>query len=316
MFIDEIEISLKAGDGGMGIVSFYPGKKSGPDGGSGGDGADLYVFASPHITNLNQYSSKYIIEAENGKSGGKNKKEGAKGSNLEVAFPLSALLIDSETGEELELNEYDKKVLVCKGGYGGRGNCELKSSINTTPRTAEKGVPGQKRHFKILVRMIADIGLIGLPNAGKSSLLNELTNAKSIVASYPFTTLQPNLGVCHKKIIADIPGLIEGASDGKGLGIKFLKHIEKVKLLLHCIPADSENLVRDYKIILTELGKYNENLLDKKQIVLLTKSDLVTKKELEEKKKALLKYQKQVLDVSIHDFESLEKLKQILAKAL
>lgn len=309
MFIDEIEIDLKGGNGGGGKVSFFPGKHSGPDGGNGGQGGSLLVVASPFMTNLNKFSGKHIISAANGVPGGSNNRAGAKGEDLELNLPLGSLLIDTEKNEEFELTKEGQKILLCVGGKGGRGNFEFKSSSNTAPTYAQKGLKGQMRHFKILLRMIADFGLIGLPNAGKSSLLNELTNAKADVASYPFTTLQPNLGVLNKKIIADIPGLIEGASEGKGLGIKFLKHIEKVKLLLHCISSESENVAADYKTVIKELKKYNPKLLGKVQIILLTKSDLVAAKDLEKKIKQLKKLQKEVIPVSIHDWDSLERLK-------
>lgn len=312
MFTDEIEISLKAGNGGSGKVSFFPGKHSGPDGGNGGFGGDLYIKASSNITNLNNFLGKRLIAASNGVPGGSNNKAGANGENLEISLPIGSLLIDTETKEEVELTEENQKILLCIGGKGGKGNSEFKSSSNTAPMYAQKGLKGQQRHFRILLRMIADFGLIGLPNAGKSSLLNELTNAKAEVASYPFTTLQPNLGVLDRKVIADIPGLIEGASAGKGLGIKFLKHIEKVELLLHCISSESEDVVADYKTIIKELGEYNKELLKKEQIILLTKSDLVDKSKLKKKIKQLKKFQRQVRPISIYDWESLEALKILI----
>lgn len=312
MFTDEIEIILKAGDGGGGIVSFFPGEKSGPDGGDGGDGGNLYVKSSKQITNLNHFVGKRQINADNGKNGDKNKKTGLDGKDLEVELPVGSLLLDLETKEELELTEENRRFLICKGGKGGRGNFELRSSRNTTPKEAEKGERGQRKYFKIIVRMIADFGLIGLPNAGKSSLLNELTNAHVKVAGYPFTTLEPSLGVINGKILADIPGLIEGAHKGKGLGISFLKHIEKVKLLLHCISCESENVIRDYKTITEELEKYNPHLAEKEQIILLTKSDLADSKEINEKAKLLKKFQEKVIVVSIYNWESLNKLKDII----
>ncbi len=312
MFIDEIEISLKGGNGGPGKVSFFPGKYSGPDGGNGGYGGDLYVKASRNITNLNNFLGKREIVAPNGTPGGSNNRAGAKGEDLDVKLPVGTLLIDTEKNEEIELTEEDQRIKICIGGKGGRGNSEFKSASNTTPYYAQKGLRGQTRHFKILVRMIADFGLIGLPNAGKSSLLNELTNANVEVASYPFTTLEPNLGAFNKKIIADIPGLIEGASQGRGLGIKFLKHIEKVKLLIHCISCESEDMVRDYKIVTDELRTYNKELLKKKQIILITKSDLCDKKELDKKIKKMQKYCDLVLPISIHDWDSLKRLKILI----
>lgn len=314
MFIDEVEISLKAGDGGPGRVSFFPGKHSGPDGGNGGYGGDLYVRASSNLTNLNNFLGKRLISALNGEPGGKHDRFGAKGEDLEVNLPIGTLLIDAEKNEEIELTLEHQRILVCIGGKGGKGNSEFKSPSNTAPSFAQKGLRGQKRNFKILLRMIADFGLIGLPNAGKSSLLNELTNANAEVASYPFTTLQPNLGVLDRKVIADIPGLIEGASEGKGLGVKFLKHIEKVRLLIHCIACDSLDVILDYKTVIKELKSYKAELFKKKQIILLTKSDLVSRKDLAIKIKKLQKFQKVVLSVSIHDWDSLEGLKQAFKK--
>ncbi len=312
MFIDEIELILKAGDGGRGIVSFFPGKKSGPDGGNGGDGGNVYVKASSNISQLSQFTGKHKLSAENGKSGDSNNKTGANGKDLEIDLPMGTLLLDQESDRRYELLEENQRVLVCRGGSGGKGNSEFKSAIITTPRFAEQGEEGEEKRFKIIVRMIADFGLIGLPNAGKSSLLNELTNTSVRVADYPFTTVQPNLGVLKGKVIADIPGLIEGASKGKGLGVSFLKHIEKVGLLIHCISSESEEIIKDYKAVMKELREYNPELADKKQIVLLTKSDLLDQKEIDKRIKKLKKLQLDVLAVSIIDSESLEKLANLI----
>lgn len=311
MFTDEVEITLKAGNGGNGRVSFFPGKKSGPDGGNGGNGGNLYIRASKQISDLNELVGKININAQNGIDGGRNNRTGANGQDLILNLPVGSLLLDREAKEEVELVSDQQTVLVCKGGKGGKGNMAFKSASNTTPKIAEKGELGQKRHFKIIVRLIADFGLIGLPNAGKSSLLNILTNAHVKVANYPFTTVQANLGSFDGKIIADIPGLIEGASDGKGLGIGFLKHIEKVKLLLHCISSESVNVISDYEVIITELEKFNPSLSRKKQIILLTKSDLYTQEELNIKIKQLTKFQ-EIIPVSIYDLDSLNHLKILL----
>lgn len=312
MFTDEIEIILKAGDGGDGRVSFFPGMRSGPSGGNGGDGGNIFILASRQVTNLNNLVGKRIINAEDGEMGGINKKSGTGGKDLELALPVGSFLTDTKTNEEFELSFNQQRMLICKAGKGGRGNAQFKSPSNTTPKYAEKGKMGEQRSFKIIVKLIADFGLIGLPNAGKSSLLNELTNANVKVADYPFTTLEPNLGEFNGKVIADIPGLIEGASKGKGLGINFLKHIEKVKLLIHCISAESKNVISDYKIIMQELEGFNKELAKKSQIILLTKSDLLEKKEKDLKIKQLKKIQEKVFSVSIIDSESLNVFKILL----
>lgn len=312
MLIDEVEITVQGGHGGAGKVSFGPAKYSGPDGGNGGRGGDVFIKVTSDLTALNQFTRQTFLKAEDGEAGAYQKKSGKDGKDLELTLPLGTFLEDKDSGEILELDDLNQRVLIVKGGLGGKGNFELKSPRRTTPKEAQPGLPGKEMHLKVVLKLIADFGLIGLPNAGKSSLLNELTAAKAKIASYPFTTLEPNLGVLNTKIIADIPGLIEGASGGKGLGIKFLKHIEKVKLLLHCISAKSEDIVKDYQVVRNEMGSFNPELLDKEEIILLTKSDLVEKKELEKGVKALKKFKRQIVPVSIYDFESLENLKKIL----
>lgn len=312
MLIDEIEITLRAGHGGVGKVSFNPGKTSGPNGGNGGKGGDIFIKATSDLRALNQFSRTKLMDAENGHSGDIFQKSGKAGNNLEIMMPLGTHIYDKDTGETFEIDNLNKQLLIAEGGLGGRGNYELRSSRNTTPKYAQKGLAGQQRNLKVELKMLADIGLIGLPNAGKSSLLNELTAANAKTADYPFTTLEPNLGVWQGKIIADIPGLIAGASDGKGLGIKFLKHIEKVKLLLHCIAVDSPDIKADYLVIREELAKFNPEIIKKKEIVLLTKSDLLTKKDLTQKIKALKKVNKNIMPVSIYDWDSLKGLEFFL----
>ncbi len=313
MLIDEVEITLKAGHGGAGKVSFNPGQKAGPNGGDGGRGGDIYISVTSDLRALNQFSRTQLKEAENGVMGDNFQKSGKDGEDLELEMPLGTELTDLQTKEKFILDDLNSRILICKGGIGGQGNFALRSSRNTSPKYAQRGRFGQERNLKVELKFIADFGLIGLPNAGKSSLLNELTSANVKIADYPFTTLEPNLGVWNGKVIADIPGLIEGASEGKGLGIKFLKHIEKVKLLLHAVPADSENIEKDYKVVLGELEKYNPEMLKKKEIILLTKSDLVEKKDLEKKLKILKKYKKEILPISIHDWDSITKLKELLS---
>ena len=300
MLVDEAEIIIRGGHGGAGRVSFRGKKSGGPDGGDGGKGGDVYVRASPDIYALNQFLSKKECKAEDGKQGGSDIRSGSNGKDLILTMPVGTYFKD-EKGEDLELTKVGQEILLAKGGLGGRGNESFKSSRNTTPRYAQKGLQGEEKKFKIKLRLIADFGLIGLPNAGKSSLLNEITNANAKIGDYPFTTLEPNLGVLNNKVLADIPGLIEGASEGKGLGHKFLKHIEKVSLLLHCISSESENPNKDYKIVRDELKKFNSGLLNKKEIILLTKSDI---KETKLKKID----SKEVIPVSIHDWDSIQTL--------
>lgn len=313
MLIDEVEVTFKGGNGGDGKMSFGKISRSGPDGGNGGDGGNLYVEAASDLTLLNQFSAKDEFQAQNGGFGGQKKMTGARGSDMVLFIPMGTTVKDTRTSQEWNLEKVGEKTLLCHGGIGGKGNWELRSSTNTTPKFAKRGGKGQERKLLLTLKFIADFGLIGLPNTGKSSLLAELTNAKPKIANYAFTTLSPNLGMTENgKVIADIPGLIEGAHLGKGLGIKFLKHIEKVRLLLHCIAADSKDVTDDYKIVRQELGNYNRALLDKEEIILLTKSDLVVPSELKKKLKELSKTTKAVLKLSIHDHQSLEALKKVL----
>ncbi|MDO8429581.1 MAG: Obg family GTPase CgtA, partial [Candidatus Daviesbacteria bacterium] len=257
MFVDDIHIKLKAGKGGNGKVSFIPRKKAGPDGGNGGNGGDLYFKFSSDLSLLSQFSSNQTIKAENGGNGGSNNMSGKRGEDLEILLPVGSTIINTESAETLELDKVGERILFGKGGRGGRGNFVMRSSVNTTPMVAERGQIGEERSVQILLKLIADFGLIGLPNSGKSSLLNALTGANAKVGDYEFTTLEPSLGVLKGKIIADIPGLIEGASLGRGLGIRFLKHIEKVSILLHCIAADSVDFKKDFQTVNQELKSFN-----------------------------------------------------------
>lgn len=311
MLVDELDITIIGGDGGPGRVSFYPKQGSGPDGGDGGKGGDVYFLVTDDIYALNKFSPGVIYKAENGEPGGRNRKSGGGGKDFILEVPVGTVLT-YENGQEMELNELNKKELLAKGGLGGRGNFFFKSSRNTTPRHAQPGLFGEEVRLQLRLKLIANFGLIGLPNVGKSSVLNELTNASAKIGDYPFTTLEPNLGMFHGRVTADIPGLIEGASEGKGLGHKFLKHIEKVSLLLHCISSESENPLTDYKIIHQELKKFNPELLKKQEIILLTKSDLFKKIDLENKVKMLLKTKKKIIPVSIHNWDSLQDLTKFL----
>ncbi len=311
MLITEINIKFKAGDGGAGKVSFYKSRK-GPDGGNGGNGGSIFITATTDIYALSNLSKSVKIEAENGQPGMSNKKDGKFADDFEVKLPVGAIITDKDSKEVFEVTDKDDHFLICQGGLGGRGNWEFRSSLNTTPRYAQGGLRGQQRKLYINLKLIAHYGLMGFPNAGKSSLLKEITSANPRIGRYPFTTLEPNLGELKGKIIADIPGLIEGASKGKGLGAKFLKHIEKVSLLFHCLSCEQDDPKKSYRVIRDELKAYNPKLLKKPEIVLLTKTDLKTEKEIESILKALKGLKKQILPVSIYNLDSLEKLKNII----
>ncbi len=311
MFTDEVTLKIEGGTGGNGKVSYFP-ARGGPSGGTGGKGGDVYAIANSQLSSLNTYSSKFHIKAADGEHGDKNRKAGANGDDLFLKIPVGSTLIDLETKEEHELTEKDERVLIARGGRGGLGNDALKSSIKRTPYKAELGKNGQVRNVKIVMRLIADYGLIGIPNAGKSTLLNTLTSANVRTANYPFTTLEPSLGVLGKKVLADIPGLIEGASSGKGLGIKFLKHIEKVSLLLLCISAETTDVKKDYKTVMNEIAAFSPKLAQKNIIILLTKTDLLDEKEIKKKIRELKKLNSKVYPVSILDDKSIEKLKKVL----
>lgn len=312
MLIDEAKITIKAGNGGNGICHFYHDRhqpKGGPDGGNGGKGGDIYFVAVSDITALRQFRYKKIFEAENGVSGGGNKRAGRKGESLVLKVPVGTTVY-YDNGTSIEFDKVEDKKIVAKGGRGGKGNFMFRSATNQQPQECDEGEVREYKKLRLELKLIADIGLVGLPNAGKSSLLNELTNAHARVANYEFTTLEPNLGVTvGKKVIADIPGLIEGASDGKGLGIKFLKHIEKTRILLHCISCESKNLKKDYQIIRNEMEKYSSQLAKRKEYVILTKSDLIGSV------KDLNKMTKEIgakMSVSIIDDDSLKKLSDFL----
>ena len=285
MLIDEAIITVEAGDGGGGRVAFFPNYGK-PAGGDGGRGGDLYAIVDSNLSTLTKYTRTHKYHAEDGLVGRSSTKDGKDGESLTLRFPIGTQLIDNVTEESIELQEGAPPALLCKGGQGGWGNASVSRKNQGVFATAYPGRAGQKRNFHVIMRLIADCGLIGIPNAGKSSLLNVLTDAHAKVANYPFTTLEPNLGILkfpisnsqfsnsqNRIILADIPGLIEGASAGKGLGDKFLKHIEKVKVILHCISCETNDLAGDYKKIRKELEEYNPALLAKKEIIILTKMD-------------------------------------------
>ncbi len=315
MLTDEVKIKIIAGRGGDGVVAFDRIKMSlGPTGGTGGKGGNVYFQGVSNLSALNKYKNKPKFYAGDGKNGKSDNSDGHTGDDIILTVPIGSVLHNLTTGKDIDVTEVDKPILVARGGIGGRGNFCFRSPSNTTPEECEQGTVGEEFDFLLELRLIADIGLVGLPNIGKSSLLNELTKADVKVANYEFTTLEPNLGALDGIIIADIPGLIEGASKGKGLGIKFLKHIKRTKALVHCLSLESENPEEDYAIIRKELGDYDPELLEKKEMILLTKSDLVDKKIIAKKIQEFSKINPAIEVVSIHDWDSLQNIRKIFLK--
>ncbi|OHA50551.1 MAG: hypothetical protein A3A97_03185 [Candidatus Terrybacteria bacterium RIFCSPLOWO2_01_FULL_40_23] len=317
MLVDDVTIKVQAGDGGKGAVAFHKTKMSlGPAGGSGGDGGNIYFEGISDLGSLQQFRYRKEFFAQSGKLGGHQLNDGPNGEDIILKVPVGTVIHNKTKGTNSEITKIGERLLAVRGGRGGKGNFLFRSSRNTSPKQFQKGLPGEQFTIRLELKLIADVGFIGIPNAGKSSLLNELTNAQSKVANYPFTTLEPNLGTYYELILADIPGLIEGASLGKGLGIKFLKHVERTKLLFHLVAADAEKPFHDYKTIRKELGAYNKSLLKKKEIVFLSKSDTVDTKELKKKIAQFKKNRIKAYPFSIHDWDTLEKVKKILNKLI
>ena len=313
MFIDDVSIKVKAGDGGRGNVSFNKNLRSlGPSGGSGGSGGSVYAEGVSDLSALSQFRHKKEIYADNGEHGKPQFNDGATGKDHIIKVPVGTVIHNLTTGKDEEIVKIGEKILLAKGGMGGKGNFHFRSSTNTSPIQFQKGLPGEEFKIRLELKLIADVGFVGLPNVGKSSLLNELTEAKSKVANYPFTTLEPNLGVYYELILADIPGLIEGAHAGKGLGIKFLSHIERTKILFHFVASDSKDPVNDYKIIRKELGKYNKELLKKPEYLFLTKCDILSQEELKKKTTLLKKLNPAASAISILIPETIKEVKNLL----
>jgi GTPase len=276
-FIDETTLTLSAGRGGDGVVRWRREKfkpKCGPGGGNGGQGGDVWVEAVSDLSFLSQYQFSKSFRADDGLAGDNFGKQGASGNDFTLRVPVGSVVHQSESGFIWDMDSVGKRERLLRGGRGGLGNEHFKSSTNITPIESTPGTAGETGTFRIELQMVADIGLIGLPSAGKSSLLNALTNAHSKVGSYDFTTLEPHLGVMPSgRIIADIPGLIEGASEGRGLGIKFLKHIRRTRVLVHLLSAVNPDPVASYTAIRLELGKFDRELLNKPELVILSQSD-------------------------------------------
>jgi GTPase len=281
MFVDKADVTFQAGDGGDGIVSFRHEKyvdKGGPDGGDGGHGGSVYLVGSSNQNTLVSFRYQKLLQAESGKDGDKTKKHGKSGKSLRVLVPLGTVFVTAEGETVAEVLNDREEVLVAQGGKGGFGNAHFISSVRQAPRVAEKGEKGELVEGVLELKMIADVGLIGLPNAGKSTLLSVVSNARPEIANYPFTTLRPNLGVVdvdesHSMLLADIPGLIEGASAGKGLGDDFLRHVERTAVLVHLIDAYQDDIVGAYKTIQAELAAYKIDISKKPQLVVLNKVD-------------------------------------------
>lgn len=318
MFIDELTLNIWAGKGGDGIVSWRHEKgidRAGPGGGDGGRGGNVYLKGVRDIGALSVYRFIKDLKAEDGEKGRGNIMHGAAGKDLTIELPIGSVVRHIETGEEVEILD-EEPIFFLKGGWGGYGNDHFKGPANQSPQEWTPGKPAQGGEFFIELKLVVDLGLVGLPNAGKSSLLNSLTKAKAKVGSYQFTTLTPNLGDLYGFIIADIPGLIEGASEGKGLGHTFLRHIARTKMLLHCISCEHDDLLEPYNTIRNELVKYDSAMADKPEAILLTKTDMVDEAKLKSNIELFTKMGKQVFTVSIIDDASLKELSDTLVKTL
>ncbi len=327
-FLDEAVIWVRSGDGGRGCVSFRRERfvpRGGPDGGDGGRGGDVYIRASEGRRSLGEFSSRRLFRAEDGRPGAGSDRSGRDGRDVIIQVPPGTLVKDEETGEILgDLIRAGQEVLAARGGRGGKGNRRFATPTNRAPREAQPGLPGRERKLRLVLKNLAQVGLIGLPNAGKSTLLSRLTTAEPKIADYPFTTLTPNLGVISFEdgaslTVADIPGLIQGAGAGKGLGHTFLKHIERTGLLLHLLdmtePAGGWGLLEDFEVMERELSEYEPGLLEKERVVLLNKMDArdeAAQRDPEEMKEALEGKGFKVFPVSALTGEGLDAVEEFL----
>lgn len=283
-FVDYVKIHLVSGNGGAGSTHLRREKfvaKGGPDGGDGGRGGHVIIRGNKNLWTLLNFKFKRHFRAGHGEHGGRQRSTGANGEDVVLEVPLGTVVKDSETGDTLfEITEDGQKEITAEGGLGGRGNWHFKSATNQTPRYAQPGLPGVEKHLILELKVLADVGLVGFPNAGKSTLLSVLTAARPKIADYEFTTLKPNLGIVQYRdfqsfVVADIPGIIEGAAEGKGLGHYFLRHIERNAILLFLVPADSADISGEYNILLDELRKYNPELMDKQKLLAISKCDML-----------------------------------------
>lgn len=317
--MDKVKIKISSGKGGNGIVAWRREKyvdKGGPAGGDGGNGGSVYLIADEGLSTLMDFTYKTVFKAENGENGFKKSMHGKSAKDLYIKVPAGTVVKDLKTGNVIaDLTHHEQKVLVAKGGRGGRGNTHFCTPQNRAPQYCEPGEPGIERNLQLELKLIADVGLLGMPNAGKSTFISRVSSAKPKIADYPFTTIIPNLGVVKKHngdgyVIADIPGLIEGASDGVGLGHDFLRHVERCRFLLHIVDGTAENPVKNYKIINNELKKYSQKLADLYQITAINKIDAIDKDRLNELKQEFKSIGiENVYSISAVTGENLEELK-------
>lgn len=329
-FIDYVKICCRSGKGGAGSVHFHRDRftaKGGPDGGDGGRGGHIIVRGNKQLWTLLHLKYRKHVIASEGDNGGSALRSGKQGKDEILEVPLGTIVRDAETGNlECEITEDGQEIIVTPGGRGGQGNHHFKNSVQQTPRHAQPGEAGREEWKILELKVLADVGLVGFPNAGKSTLLSVVTAAKPEIANYPFTTLVPNLGIVKYRdfksfVIADIPGIIEGAHEGKGLGLRFLKHIERNSVLLFLVPADAKDIVDEYKILLNELKEFNPELLDKKRILGISKADLLDDELEKEMDKDLKKRMKGKLQVDYIFFSSatqknITQLKDLLWNAI
>jgi len=319
MFVDEITLHIRAGNGGNGVARWLheKGKEySGPAGGNGGRGGDVYIRAVRDLGLLLKYRNIKEFTAENGQDGMNKSMTGKEGEDLFIPLPLGSIVKNLESGKVYVLENEGEEVLILEGGRGGLGNEHFKASTNVRPKEFTLGKTGGEADFFVELQLVVDAGFIGLPNAGKSSLLNALTNAKAKVGNFQFTTLEPNLGDFYGYVLADIPGLIEGAAEGKGLGHKFLRHIKRTKFLIHCVSVENEDVLAVYDTVRGEIEKYGNGIDQKKEIVILTKTDMSDEDDVAKKLKALKKRNSEVYSASIIDDESVKQLGATLSQFL
>ena len=326
-FVDYVKLSVKSGKGGRGSTHLRREKyvpKGGPDGGDGGDGGNIIVVGDSNLWTLQSFRFKKHFKAGNGGDGSGSKKSGLSGKNIFIKVPLGTIVKDSITEKTiLEINEDKEEIILLRGGKGGLGNAHFKSPTNQTPRYSQSGLTGQELQITLELKVLADVGLVGYPNAGKSTLLSVLSDAKPKIADYEFTTLKPNLGIVSMSdyrsfVMADIPGIIEGASEGRGLGHYFLRHIERNSILLYIIPVDSKNVKKDFEVLKKELIEYNPELADKDFIIAFSKSDLMDEELLQEFQNILKKEFKSIPFTIFSSVSSygINRLKEILWKTL